>query len=340
MATRIGLQINNGQLNLAPGDSAEVSIVVTNTSEVVDAYSVTVLGLDPRWYDLSASEVRLFPQQQTSVAMRIHPPQAGMSTLAGHHVFTVMVISRDNPAEQATGQGTISIASAGGLALALEPKRITGRRGLYGATITNNSNSPRQFVLVATDPEEALQYSFGTPQTFERLHGSDAASQSTIRSSESGIAPAPYGKTTAKASRMIEGEFELAPGATVTVPMLVKPIKRVWTGRERPFPFQAGIHPPGVDWEAQEAQVAQAELAYRPVFAAFAGMPMALRRSLAILIPLLILGLLLFLLLRPQGGSGTLASQTQTAFAAAAAQTQTAQALALSQTMTAVTQAN
>jgi subtilisin-like proprotein convertase family protein len=329
MATRLGMQINNGQLSLAPGDSAEVSIVVTNTSEVVDAYSVTVLGLDPRWFDLSASEVRLFPKQQSTIVMNVHPPRGGMSTLAGHHVFTIMAMSRDNPTEQATGQGTISIASAGGLALALEPQRITGRRGLFGATVTNNSNSQRQFVLTTTDPEEALQYSFGTPQTFEPLAGADNQGQSTIRSAELGIAPAAYGKTTAKASRMLEQEFELASGASITVPLLVKPINRVWTGRERPFPFQAGIHPPGVEWEAQEAQVAQAELAYRPIFAAFAGMPMALRRGLALLIPLLILGLLLFLLLRPQGGPGTAASQTQTA-----------QALALSQTMTAVAIAN
>ncbi len=56
MANRIGLQINNGRLNMAPGDAAEVAILVTNTSNVVDAFTVSVLGLDPTWYDLSATD--------------------------------------------------------------------------------------------------------------------------------------------------------------------------------------------------------------------------------------------------------------------------------------------
>ena len=346
MATRIGMQVNSGQLNLAPGDKAEVSIVLTNSSEVVDAYTITVLGLDPRWYDLSTEEVRLFPRQIATVTLSIHPPAGGMSTLAGLHPYTIMAISRDNPTEQAIEQGTISIASSGGLSLALGPKRVSGRRGLYGAVVTNHSNSPRQFVLTATDPEEALHYSLGTPQERVPLEGeqttvppSPRLPGTTYGVEGPPVDTPPYGNTLVQAPRVLEHEMELAPGASVTVPVLVKPINRVWTGRERIFPFQVGIHPPGVEWEATEAQVAQADLAYQPIFGFLAGLPLGLRRLLAIAIPLLILGLLLFLLLRPQpDGGGNAASQTQTAIAAGLAQTQTAQALALSQTQTAVMQ--
>ncbi len=85
----------------------------------------------------------------------------------------------------------------------------------------------------------------------------------------------------------------------------------------------------------------EGRLAYRPIFAAWMGMPMAARRALLLLIPLLILACLLFLLLRPQDKPGlSAAAQTATAQALSVSQTQTALAAGLSQTMTAVAKAN
>ncbi|HKP52229.1 MAG TPA: kelch repeat-containing protein [Chloroflexia bacterium] len=333
MADIIGLQMDNAQLSLAPGENAVVRLNLINSGDVVDAFTITVIGLDPSWYTLSASEVKLFPRDQSAVTLEIHPPQTGTRPLAGFYPFTVMALSRDNPTIQTTIQGMVNLSAVGGLALDLQPRTISGRQGLYAITLSNAGNAPRTTVLALSDPEEALQFTLGTPSIREgEVVQADvfAAPTASGYTNSSYVTPPAFGGVTAKGNGVLEHEIELPASSTVVIPIRVKPLKRVWTGKERPFPFNAGAHPPGVEWEASEAQVVQGQLAYRPIFAAWVGLPLVARRALLLLIPLLILACLLFLLLRPQDKPAL----------SAAAQTATAQALSLSQTMTAIAQAN
>ena len=344
MANSIALQVENAQVALAPGENAVVRLNMTNSGDVVDAFTVQVMGIEPSWFTLSASEVKLFPRQQATVTLQINPPQGSTRPLAGFYPFTVLVLSRDNPTTQATGQGMISLSAVGGLALDMQPRSIAGRQGLYAVTLSNGSNSPRTTVLALSDPEEALQFNLGTPSVREgEVTQADvfAAPTTTGYTNGSYVTPPAFGASTAKGQGVLEHEIELPASSTVVVPVMVKPIKAVWTGKERPFPFTVGAHPPGVEWEASEAQTSEGQLAYRPIFAAWAGMPMAMRRALMIAIPLLVLALLLFLLLRPkETASLNAAAQTATAQALSVSQTQTALAIGMAQTMTAVAQAN
>ena len=86
--------------------------------------------------------------------------------------------------------------------------------------------------------------------------------------------------------------------SVVQIPLTVKTKKRIWTGREQNLRFDVAATPPGVEWEAREARRA-GELIYRPYLARWSALPLMLRRAIAIGVPLLMLGLLLFLLLRP-----------------------------------------
>lgn len=344
MADGIGLELDNSQLNLAPGDNAVVRLNLTNTSNAVSAFSVSAMGLEPEWYTLSATEARLFPQQSSAITIEVHPPKSDALPVSGTYPLTVMVRSLDNPAIFTTAQVMINLSAVGGLTIDLQPRTISGRRGFYSVTISNSSNAARTTVLSLSDPEEALEYTLGTPSIREgeaRHTDIFAAPTNTGYMNGTYVPPPPFGETTAKSKGVLEHEMELPAGAVAVVPLLVKPQNIVWTGKERPFPFTAGVHPPGYTWDASEAPVVQGNLAYRPIFAAFAGMPFAVQRALLFLIPLLILACLLFLLLRPQGNAGvSAANQTATAAAQSAAQTQTALALSLAQTQTAVAIAN
>jgi plastocyanin len=319
MSTLVELKLDNAVVNLGPGEAATLQISLTNTSNVVDAFRLTVLGLDAAWYTLVPAEVSLFPHKSSQVQLRLHLPRG---TYAGPYPFTILATSRDNPLESSTVGATVNLAAEGGAALGIEPKRIKGRAGLFAIAFTNGANTPRRVMLSVTDPDEALRYTLGTPNVQQAAAGN----------ASSGVAvsarPTLLGKTTAQGDKFVEHELEVPAGSTLTIPLQVKPLKRVWAGRERVFLLQAGTHPPGVGWEPRDAQKAQAELAYRPIFAAWSGMPLAMRRLLAIGIPLLLLLLIFWLLLRPP-------SEPPNALAGARA-TQTAQAVAAQQTQTAI----
>ncbi len=247
MANSIGLQMDNAQLNLAPGENAVVRLTLTNSGDVVDAFSITVMGLDPSWYTLSAGEVKLFPRDQSAVTLEIHPPQAGTRPLAGFYPFTVMVISRDNPTAQATGQGMINLSAAGGLALDLQPRTISGRQGLYAITLSNASNAPRTTVLALSDPEEALQFTLGTPGIREgEVAQADVFAAPTTSGYTNGsyVTPPPFGEVTARGKGVLEHEIELARILYYCDPCQGQASQTGVDGQGASLPIQCGRAPP------------------------------------------------------------------------------------------------
>jgi hypothetical protein len=330
--SRVTLKFNTNDLRLAPGESAELLLSVTNEGQVVDAFSIMVLGLDPAWYSLAQSEMRLFPKDSAEIVLRVQP-LAGTVTSAGSYPFSVRVTSGDNPADHAIQTVTLNILATGGLQVGLLPEKVRGREATFTFTVLNTGNSPRKVILVATDAEEALRYSLGAPVI------SPLEEESKGPPDPSALLQ--LGSVHSRADGILEQEIEVPPGSAMRMPVAVKPRKAIWTGIEHSFPIRVGTHPPGVEWEAQEALWATAELVYKPRLAAWSGLPLALRRAIGVIFPLVVLAIILFLLFRPPGTNDLPAgAQTATAIAASAAQTATAAALSLSQTMTAVAVAN
>src|SRR5690348_11767263 len=230
MSNRITLQLEKNLLDLVPGESAVVRLRLTNSGAVVDAFKVAVDGLDPAWYTLSATEARLFPQQRTIFALEIHVPP-GTGVAAGIYPCTIIATSQDDPNEQALAQLNLQVAAIIDLGLDLEPRRVIGRAGLYGITLQNPSNVPRTIALRITDPDEALDYTLGTPV--------DAPA----------VAPLVVGTPVAQEAGHVEAEFDLPPVGSLLVPLAVRARRPIWTGPAQTFAFQVQATPPGVEWQ-------------------------------------------------------------------------------------------
>jgi hypothetical protein len=346
MAGRIGLETGNPSVNLAAGETNVISITVTNGGAVVDAFDLTVRNLDPSWYELTPSRLSLFPKAQGVATLILHPPAAARA-LAGEYNFELVATSRDANSEFASLPMRIMLAASGEVSVEIEPKRIVGRKGTYRVTLNNASNTERTLVLRPTDEGELLAFTFG-PAQFWSL--SDAERTQTSLQAQ-GMAPpvaseyVSQGQSVGESVTPTNPVYEwVGPGLetgqgtlTLSVPansraemyIAVKPRKRTWFGQDITHRFDVAATPPGVEWEEKEARRASAELVYGPIMGWLTGMPLALRRALMIIIPLLILALLLFLLLRPkddQNPASIAASQTQTAIAGLSPAQQTAAA--------------
>ena len=192
----------------------------------------------------------------------------------------------------------------------MEPRLVSGRKGLYAIAISNLGNTPRTVVVEATDPEETLHYSLSTPSV--------QVGKLDVRYL---ARPESLGIVVAWGDGRIEHEMEVPPNSFVLLPMLVVPRRAVKTGREHPFQFEVIVHPSGVEWEPSERRQVMGQLIYRPRFAAWVGLPMLVRSMVSLGLVLFVIGALVFFFLqlqnRDNSGNSGLADATRTAVALA-----------------------
>ena len=56
-------------LELDPGSAGQISVSITNTSQVIDQYSIAVFGIDPGWVTAQNELVSLFPGETEAVVL-------------------------------------------------------------------------------------------------------------------------------------------------------------------------------------------------------------------------------------------------------------------------------
>lgn len=296
MAGRINIRIDESTLVLAPGGAASIEVWITNAGGVVDSFNLSVVGLDPTWYSLTGDAVSLFPDQSNGVTLTVQPPAIG-GAIAGNYPFSLVATSVDDPTESSSAALMLQLMAIEDLAIELTPQRVAGRKGLYNIELVNPGNKAYPVVLAITDADEALRYTVGTPEIHNKdwsqrdanMPGKDIAGRSEVI----------LGKPEATGDGNIEHELEVPPGGSAIVPLMVAPIKRIWTGKEKLLAFEVRSHPPGVEWDPQQARITRGELAYRPILAMWYGLPRALRAALPIIMGLVFLGVLLWLLFKP-----------------------------------------
>ena len=142
---------------MAAGDITEATATVRNGGQTVDQFTFSIDGLNPDWYNLSASSVALFPNDQQNLKIFIHPTKSDEST-AGSYNFQLIVASQENPDKKANVELTLEIKVVPELTLEIAPQRIVGRRGTYRILASNPGDTTTTLQLEAVDDEAILHY--------------------------------------------------------------------------------------------------------------------------------------------------------------------------------------
>ena len=171
MSAVIRVALSRKTLRIEPGQRGELSITIQNLSEIVDQYIVEVQGLDDAWLTLVPPRISLFPQDEGHVRIKLHPPERAR---AGTYEFTVKVVSRENPVEFSTAQGTLDIAPVFLFDVSLAPQRktTTGEDVPFSVQLNNPGNTDITLQLSVADPEDACTYAFDTDQVTLEAGGS------------------------------------------------------------------------------------------------------------------------------------------------------------------------
>lgn len=163
-------------IDASGGQAVAVEVSIANTSELIDAFSVRVFGLDPAWVELPPA-LSLFPGDLGAVTVHLHLPDgfpAGMRSLTFH------VRSENDRDAFALATIALSIAGAPKLGLRVDPVTITaGKRAQFGMVVANQGNGALSIVPSAVDPEEQAMFEF-TPGACHLLPGEQAAVQAKV----------------------------------------------------------------------------------------------------------------------------------------------------------------
>jgi len=153
---KIGVNIADPRVRVAPGSSVTLPVEVINRSDVVDHFRVEVIGLPPNWVSPPTEPLYLLPMNRETASITFHPPLNSTSA-AGGHAFEVRVTARAQGIHSVANQGALNVEPFTSFTADLQPERIKGR-GRAELSITNTGNTFGTYTIQARDREAAVNF--------------------------------------------------------------------------------------------------------------------------------------------------------------------------------------
>ncbi|WP_405901651.1 hydrolytic protein [Streptomyces sp. NBC_00727] len=160
-------------VTVSPGAEATTTLTVRNDGDIVEAYTLDVVGDCAAWTTVEPARVSLYPGTSETVTVRFAPPRSH-EVRAGEVPLGIRVLPAEHPESVAVPEMTVVVEPFRELRATLEPGR---RRGWLGArfrtAVQNRGNAPMDVVLSGRQPGEELRLAF-TPER-RRLEPGESA---------------------------------------------------------------------------------------------------------------------------------------------------------------------
>ncbi|AGS68042.1 hypothetical protein B446_06090 [Streptomyces collinus Tu 365] len=145
---------------MTPGDTATTTLTVRNDSDIVEAYSLEVVGDCASWTTVEPARVSLYPGTSETVTLRLEPPRSP-EIRAGEMPLGVRVLPAEHPDAVQVLETTVHIEEFRELRTELAPRRRRGwLRGRYRLAVRNQGNTPAQVGFTPGQAGEELAFAF------------------------------------------------------------------------------------------------------------------------------------------------------------------------------------
>jgi len=147
-------------VTVTPGDTATTTLTVRNDSDIVEAYSLEVVGDCASWTTVEPARVSLYPGTSETVTLRLEPPRSP-EIRAGEMPLGVRVLPTEHPESVRVLETTVHIEEFRELRTELAPRRRRGwLRGRYRLAVQNQGNTPVQVAFTPGQAGEELAFAF------------------------------------------------------------------------------------------------------------------------------------------------------------------------------------
>ncbi|MGH9002335.1 MAG: hypothetical protein ACRDYV_04335, partial [Acidimicrobiia bacterium] len=155
--------LSSDTLTVDPGGVVTCELSVRNTGNVVDEFTMSVLGESEGWASIEPPVLSLFPGAEEKAQVRFRPPRSA-DTPAGEVPFGVRVRSREDPQGSVVEEGTLAVGTFSDVFAELVPRASRGRRAAnHTLALDNRGNAPVNATLKAKDPNDLLIFDFEDP---------------------------------------------------------------------------------------------------------------------------------------------------------------------------------
>lgn len=152
----IQVTTNQSHVIVEAGSFGDIMLTILNRSKFVDHYALTVEGLPPDWVVLPDKQVKLLPEKQDAISVRLHPPRLS-SSRAGQHRFLLRIASVKYANVFTTIPGILEINPFYQFQASIQPRLVNAYEQPV-ITITNEGNITDYYTLTATDNQYALMF--------------------------------------------------------------------------------------------------------------------------------------------------------------------------------------
>ncbi|MFD4762079.1 hydrolytic protein [Streptomyces sp. NPDC058439] len=147
-------------MTVAPGGTATTSLTVRNDSDIVEAYSLEVVGDCASWTTVEPARVSLYPGTSETVTIRLEPLRSP-EIRAGEMPLAVRVLPAEHPDAVRVPETTVHVEEFHELRTELLPRRRRGwLRGRYRLAVRNEGNTPVQVGFTPGQAGEELAFAF------------------------------------------------------------------------------------------------------------------------------------------------------------------------------------
>jgi hypothetical protein len=155
--------LENRSLAVNPGEEGTASIRVRNTGQVVDQFTLSVLGDAQPWASVEPPSLSLFPGAEGTATVHFKPPRSA-EVPAGPMPFGVRVDSKEDPAGDVVEEGSLEIGAFTDTYAELAPRTSRGSRGAaHDLAVDNRGNIRLNAQVTASDPDKALDFDVDPP---------------------------------------------------------------------------------------------------------------------------------------------------------------------------------
>lgn len=143
-----------------PGGTASTVLTVRNDTDIVEAYTLEVVGDCAAWAAVEPERVSLYPGTSETVTIRLNPPRSP-EVRAGDIPLGVRVLPAEHPESVTVPETTVHVEEFHELRAELLPHRRRGwLRGRYRLAVRNEGNSPAQVAFTPEQAGEELRFAF------------------------------------------------------------------------------------------------------------------------------------------------------------------------------------
>ena len=157
-------------LKVDPGKTAETTLTVYNTTEIVEQFSASPVGDAASWMVLDPPTVSLFPNTSAKLKVKFAPPRDA-TVSPGPTYFGVMVVPSNSPDSTVVEEGRVAVGEFNDVKIDLAPQAVTGKtHAKMSLAIDSKGNAPSKVTVVTRDPTDSLAF-LVRPRTMELTPG-------------------------------------------------------------------------------------------------------------------------------------------------------------------------